>query len=97
MLFGRIFNVRNIFFIKKIIKKVDNPPRNNIEKSMKQKKADRCQLINHKDCLLLNYHSFQYFTFLLIYKVFQATMIKLFEENNRIINEWQMSLDENDR
>ena len=38
MLFGRIFNVRNMFFIKKIIKKVDNPSRNNIEKSMKQKK-----------------------------------------------------------
>ena len=38
MLFGRIFNVRNMFFINKIIKKVDNPPRNNIENSMKQKK-----------------------------------------------------------
>ena len=88
-----------MFFIKKIIKKVDNPSRNNIEKSMKQKKADCCQLINHKDCLLLNYHSFQYFTFMLIYIyiIFLGNHDQYFVENKKIINEWQRSFNENDR
>ena len=80
------------------MKNVDNPSRNNIEKSMKQKKANSCQLINHKECLL-NYHSFQYFTFMLIYIyiIFLGNHDQYFVENKKIINEWQRSFNENDR